>query len=531
MRVHFKFYFLSFVAILIFSFIVLYPSFNLAFEDEEWQGIVLPKTIYSSYITSKITAYSSPMWFMTNLYSWLGPNFFPYFVSSFTFRNLLSFSVLVFIYIITKNRLASFLGGVMVAVGFSGIQTTFEIINMIAYISYIGYFLFLSAFFLIQDRLILKYIIIMGISLLFATFIGSFRIYPLYIWVFIVDSLRVLMKFKKEIIKTYLVRIFIIFIVFLSLYKIGIFSWYTRDAVSGQGMDDISRFISDTISLLAGLNSNVILNFLKGLGNIIFPDILDKSGTIPAVLGTLYIIILIPLFVTLIKRRTRSLYLLFAFFLWPLIFYTSYFLVYISGHSKDTAIFQSYIRYLFPPFIGFSIALAIFLSIIQKINNKKSRIVLALVIIFVFIHALTTHTYLNDLSKQRDGSYMVEIWRQIKQLVPETSLSSKDTNVFYFETDGSTRAIYTVNDGFIGHAIALYKIDSKPAKFDSKEISAFGKLLAPPIITFEELVSYIEISLSNNPEPDIWSRIFALKVEGDRVIDIKKDVRRRVEAL
>lgn len=526
----FKFYVLSFAAILIFSFVVLYPSFNLAFEDEEWQGIVLPKTIYASYVTSRITAYSSPMWFMTNLYSFLGPNFFPYFILSFVLRNLLAFSVVILLYILTKNRLASFLGGILITFGFSGIQTTFEIINMISYISLIGLLIFLCAFFKTSDRLSVKYLAAMGISLMLATILASFRIYPVYVWVFIVDSWRVLTYFKNDIIKPFLVRQSIILIVFLFLYKIGIFSWYTRDVPLEKGMNDVSRFISDALTLLAGLNLNIAANFLKGLGNIIFPDILDKSGIISLLLGAIFVIIFISLLIYGIKKRTRGIYLLLAFLLWPLLFYTSYFLIYINSGLKDTAIFHSQIRYLFPPFIGFVIALAIFLSIVQKMNNKLNRVVLGFIIVFIFIHALSTHTFLSKLSQHRDGFYMVAIWKQIKQLVPESNLDTKKMNVFYFETDGSARAIYTVNDGFIGHAIALYKIDSKPPKVDSKEISSFGRLLAPPIITYEELVSYIEISLSDNPELDIWNRVFALKVEGDRVIDIKEDVKIRVEA-
>jgi hypothetical protein len=217
--------------------------------------------------------------------------------------------------------------------------------------------------------------------------------------------------------------------------------------------------------------------------------------------------------------------------MWPLLFYSSYFLVYLNGFiSKDTAILSSSMRYLFPPFIGFSVALAIILSIILEKKNKLRRIVLTSVTVFIVVHALTTHFYLSNLSKQRDGFYMTKIWKQIKQLVPQSSLSSEKTNVFYFETDGSKKAIYTVNDGFIGHATALYKIDNKPAEFDSTDITAFMRLVAPPIITYEELVVYIRKNLSDNQESGIWNRTFALRVEEDKVIDIKGDVRKRIEA-
>lgn len=469
------------------------------------------------------------MWFMTNLYTWLGPNFSLYFTLSFILRSLVAFSAFIFLYILTKNRLASILGGLLIVVGFSGIQTTFEIINMIAYISYIGWLIFLCAFFLIQDRVSFKYLITMGISLLLATLIASFRIYPLYAWAFIVDSLNTLGRFRKNRIKFFLMRQMVIFAVFLFLYKIGIFSWYSRDASSGHKISDLNKFVTDITSFIVSINTKIISNFLKGLGNVIFPDILDKAGNISLFLGIFYMFVLIGLFVYIIRKRTtRDIYLLFVFLIWPLLFYASYFLIYINGiNLKDTAILQSSMRYLYPPFIGFSIALVIFLSIMSKIKSKLSKIALISVIILVFVHALTTYNYLNKLSKIRDGNYMVKIWRQIQILVPESSLSNEQVNIFYFETDGTERAIYTVNDGFIGHAITMYKIDSKPVEFDPIEIGNFGRLIAPPIIYYEELVSYIKKNSVNDSKSDIWDRIFALKVIGEKVIDIKTEVKAR----
>lgn len=502
----------------------------MAFEDEEWQGIVLPKTVYVNYVTTKLTSYSSPMWFMTNLYTWLGPNFSLYFLLSFLLRVIVAFSSFVFLYIFTKDRLSSFLGGVLIAVGFSGIQTTFETINMISYISYIGWLVFLCAFFLIQNKVLFRYLITMGISLSVATFIGSFRIYPLYAWVIMADGLRALMHFKKGVLKIFLVRQLVVIAVFLLLYKIGIFSWYSRDASSNQSISDLDKFSSDSGAFLASLNSKVIVNFVKGIGNVIVPDIFDRSGNINLFIGVTFIIFLISLFLYAIKKRTSKTYLLLIFFIWPLLFYASYFLVYINGFaSKETAILQSSMRYLYPPFIGFSIAVAFLLSAILKKNKNWGRKALIFMLIYISIHAVTTHFYLSNLSKQRDGAYMVRVWEQIKRVVPITSLNTKKENVFYFETDGSARAIYTINDGFIGHAIAVYKVDNKPAKFDATEIGNFGRLIAPPIIAYEGLIDYIKKDLTKDSEDAVWDRIFAFRVINGTVIDIKEDVKVRVE--
>lgn len=525
-----KYYFLSFLAIIIISFFVLFPSFKLAFQDEEWQGIVLPKTIYSSYVTTRLTSYSSPMWFMTNLYSFLGPNFYPFFILSFILRNILAFNVLVFLYIVTKNRLASFIGGILVAVGFSGIQNTVETINLISYVSFVGVLVFLSFFFLAQQISSFKLLTGMSLSLIFSTILASFRVYPLYIWVFLAESFELLSKFNKEILKVYLKRLSIISVVFLFLYKIGIFSWYTRDSTSNQRGSDVGRFVSDTVSLFASLNFTIVQNFLKGLGSIIFPDIIDKSGYTSFILGLSYVIIFIYLIYSRIKRPSQYINILFNFSLWPLLFYSCYFLVYINGFViKDTAIFSSNIRYQLFPFVGFCITLSIFLSKVFEKENRQSEILKSFVLAFIAVHALTTYIYLNNLSKQRDGFYMVRIWDQIKQLMPESSLNTKKKNIFYFETDGAPRTIYAVNDGFIGHMIATYKIQKGKSMQSPAEVSYFGSLITPPVLDFDQLVSYVQNGLPDDPIPVTWDRIFALRVDGDKVTDIKEDVKKRVE--
>lgn len=523
----FKFYFLSFISIVIISFLVLYPSFNLAFEDEDWRGVVLPKTDYANI---KLSTYSSPVWFMDTIYTWLGPNFLPYYILAFIFRTLLVFSILVFIYTVIKDRLASFLGALFLAVTFTGIQTTYEVMNMISYLSMIGLIIFLTFFFKLFEKLSFINLITMGTSLLIATYIASFRVYPVYAWAFIVDSSRLLIRFKKEMIKPFLIRQLVILIVFLFLYKIGIFSWYSINAPPEKGINDISRFISDTTIFFTSLNSNIIANFVKGLGNIIFPSILDKSGMISIFLGVVLIISLIGVFIYRISSRTKNIHSLLSFLLWPLLFFTSYFIIYTIGGHRGSPPLPSSMRYLLPPFIGFTIALAILISLTRKI--KSSRIILGSVVILILIHAISTYSFLSKLSEYRDGRFMTKIWEQIYQLVPESSLSTEKMNVFYFDIGTAKindRTFYTVSDGFIPHVLAVYKIDTKPVKFETAEMIAFNSRIAPPVMTYEELVSYIKKSLSENPEPDIWNRIFTLRVVGDRVVDVKEDIKKRIE--
>lgn len=519
-----KFFFLSFVSIVIISFIVLYPSFNLAFQDEDWRGVVLPKTDYAG---SRLSSYSSPVWFMDTLYSFIGPNFRPYYILSFSFRILLAFSVLVLVHTITKDRLAAFLGGLFMAVTATGIQNTYEVMNMIAYISMTGLVLFLIAFLKSLNKFSFLHLVPMGIFLIFSTFLTSFRVYPLYLWAFIVDGSQVLLHFKKDLIKAFLIRQVLIFVIFFFLYKIGIFIWYGLASTENK-VNEFTKFASDFISLIMSLDLNVAAKYFTGLGNIIFPSMLDKSGTISLILGIALAVIFVGTLVYAMKNKLKNFHLLLSFIFWPLLFFTLYFIIYVGRGHRESPPLPSDMRYLMPPFIGLNIALAILISLTKKF--KYSSIILGSLVILILMHTISTYSFLNKLSKQRDGAFMSKIWKQIPQIVPQSSLSIEKMNVFYFETD-TPRALYTVNDGFIPHLVAVYKIDTKPSKFDSEEISAFSSKIAPPIISYGELVAYIQKSLSEKPEPDIWNRIFALKVEGEAVIDIKENVRKRLNEI
>jgi len=527
MKNQFKFYFLSCLAIAVISFVVLYPSFNLAFQDDDWRGVVLPKTDYAD--GRLFTPYGIQLWFDGILYDIFNSNFYLYYILSFVLRNLVALGILLFIFNLTKDRLAAVLGALLFVVGFSGLQTTYETASTNVYISLVFWLIFLGAFFKSLDKFSFKYLVISGVSLLLATLASPVRTYPLYGWAIIVGVIRMFKKFNNERLKLFLVSSLSIGGIFLFLYYLGIFGWFSLDATSASKINDLSTFFTKLTSFISNLNFKIFLNFLRGLGNIIFPSILDKTGVISTLFGATLLIALTISAYLVIKRRDEKMQIMFAFLLWPLLFYVSYFIVILAGYTtgRETIILESPRRYLLPPFMGFSIGLAYTIHLARK--RKGSILLLILIISLFFIHAVSTYTFLNKLSKQRDGFYMVKIWKQIKQIVPESSLSSKKTNVFYFETDGSPRAIYTVNDGFIGHAIALYKIENKPSKLNPKEISAFGDLLAPPIITFEELVSYTRKNLLDDKEPEIWDRIFALRVEGERVIDIKDDVKKRVK--
>lgn len=522
----FRFYFLSCITIFIVSLIVLFPSFHLAFQDDDWRGVVLPKTDYAN--GRLLTPYGIQLWFCALLYDLFDSKFYLYYALSFILRNLTALSILIFLYLITKNRLASFLGGLLVVVGFSGLQTTFETASTNVYIAIIGYSIFLISFFLSKEGLSFKHLIIMCTSLLISTLASPVRSYPIYAWALIVDGIYLMTHFNKQRFKGFFIRQIMLLITFVFLYKLGIFSWFSLDASSENHINDFGVFFSKIKLFLGGLDFNILLNFLRGLGNIIFPSIWDKSGVISVSLGAVYIAILMAFLVFTLKRQNEKSHYLFAFLLWPALLYTCYFVVILSGYesiSKSTVVLESYRRYLLPPFVGFSIFLAILLSN----KNKLNRIILGLTIFLIFIHSLSTYSFLSELSKKRDGPFMINIWRQFIKLVPYSSLDHQKTNIFYFETDGAPRAIYTLDDGFILHATALYKIFPRSTSTPD-EINSFTKILRHTF-SLQELISFITKGFPNDPGPIPWERVFAFRLEGERLINIKDDVKKRVESV
>ncbi len=523
---NFKFYFISFIAILLVSFVVLLPSFRLAFQDDDWRGVVLPKTDYAN--GRLMTPYGIQLWFCGVLYDFFDSNFYLYYILSFILRNLTALGILIFLYTITKNRLASFLGGLMVAVGFSGLQTTFETASTNVYFALIGYTVFLTSFFKTKDRLILKHLIIMDISLALATLASPVRSYPLYAWAFIVDGIYLLMRFKRERVKNFLVRQSIILMSFLILYKAGIFNWFSLDAPATNHINDFGIFISKGKLFLEGLDFNIVLNFIRGLGNIVIPSIWDKSGVMAIFVGSSYIVLLIALLFFIFKKRDEKIFYIFTFLFWPPLLYFCYFVVILSGYenlSKGTVVLESFRRYLLPPFIGFVVFLAILLSL-EK-TNKRKHILIGFILLFIFMHSFATYSFLSELSKRRDGFFMVNIWKQLVKLMPYSSLDINKTNIFYFETDGSARAIYTLDDGFILHATTLYKI--YPGSMSTPdEIDSFTKVLRHTF-SFSEFISFVTKGFPNDSGPIPWKRVFAFRVEGERVINIKEEVRKRLE--
>lgn len=519
------FFLLSLALISILGFVVLFPSFSLALQDDDWRGIVLPKTEYADGKLS--TPYGLQLWFCAQLYDLIGFNFPYYYYLSFILRVFFAFCITIFIFYLTKNRLASILGGLMVVVTFSGLQTTYEIANTNVYIALIAFTVFLGAFSLNMKKLSIFNLFLLSGSLAFASIASPVRTYPLFIWIFIVDIAGLCLYFNKNRLKVFLLRQLVILLLFIFLYILGFFSWFSLAGNSESKIYDLGRFFTEIGGFLMNLNLKILFNYILGIGNIFLPGNLLNEYTSFA-LGIGYLISMLALISIVAKKKNENLFVFLSFYIWPLILYTGYFIVFLGGYedsAKDTISIQSYRRYLLPPFIGFAICLSITLTI--NFRHWIKKLLPYFAIFLIVIHSAGSYLYLHNLSKQRDGAFMVKIWRQFKKLVPAEKLSSKDTKLFFFETDGSKRAIYTLDDGFILHAATLYKIPPKGKAASPDEILEFTKSLKHTF-SIDQFISYLEKGFPNDTEPLTWDRIFALRIEGDQLYDVKYELKKKI---
>lgn len=526
-----KFFFISFVLIILISLFFLFPSFSLSLDDDDWISISACRT--ANQVCGFFKPYGLQVWFYGKLYDFWGFNFPLFYILAFLFRSLAAFSILMFVFHLTKNKVAAFLSGFLFAVTFSGIQTTFEPTNMIVYPAIMGTMFFLYFFFATREKLTKTNFIFLNTSLFVTTLLSPVRMTPLYFWQFIIDILwfvvsPTIIKFKNLIIRqTGIVTIFI----FLS--RMGTFKFNETDAFTKAAFSSFDQILRR----LESGDISIIPNFLTGLGNVIFPSqnnfIIKIFGqNLNLILGGLYILFLITIFVLVLKKKRENLLMFFNFLIWPPIFYLSFWLVSLTSNTE--IVIQSFRRYMLPLFVAVSINLGLVLAFTA--NNKFRKwhnILISLTIFLLLAHSFTLLGFLKKLSIYRNGPYVKQFWQQLKTEVPNISTEGGKADIFYFEYDEHTeqnvpfnKFEYAVNDSFSRIAAIIYNIPQNSEK------------PANPVVTdsFEELVSYVRdgsplIKNGFKVAPVSWDRIFAFRLEEERMINIKDTVKKRVEAI
>ena len=527
-----KFFLLSFVLIILISLIFLFPSFSLSLDNDDWISISACR--FSDPVCGFFKPYGLQVWFFGSLYDFWGFNLSFYYILAFIFRSLAAFSILLLVFHLTRNKLAAFLSGLFFAITFTGIQTTFEPTNMIVYLAIIGCMIFLYFFFLTRDKLSLLNFTALNVSLFVTTILSPVRMSPLYIWQFMIDILWFIISPTKSKLKNLFIRQTGIIALFIFLKSLGTFQF-------GEGQEDAfvnaaKLSLSHIFQQLKNGDLSVFSNILIGLGNVIFPSrgnfIIDIFGpNLNLTIGALYIVFLITLLGLVLKRKTAAFLMLFNFLLWPFIFYLSFWVVSLTANSE--LIIQSFRRYLLPLFVAITINLGLSLALTKNKFKTWHNIFISITVFLLLVHGFSLFGYLKDLSVYRNGPYVKQFWQQIKAQVPKLPTKEGQVNVFYFEFDESIPANvsfnkfnYAVHNDFPRIAAIIYNIPQNSPHPPNPRFSD----------SFEELVSYVKdgspfVKHGLKVEPVPWERIFAFRLEEDRIVDIKEIVKKRAEKI
>jgi len=175
------------------------------------------------------------------------------------------------------------------------------------------------------------------------------------------------------------------------------------------------------------------------------------------------------------------------------------------------------------PFAGFIIAFGLVVSLLEKARPKDKYLKLgiyAIAFTFVFIHARENYLYLYRASADRNSRYISSIWSQLQEDVPR--LPPDEPSFFYFSYDKtSTLAYNTLIADFPTHAAVVYKIPPYPPANPL------------PVTSLDELALIVNdgsplVKHGYKPEPVPWSRIFAFKLAGDKLVNIKAEVKKAI---
>lgn len=565
--------------IILISYLVFLPSFNLALFGDDWLAIwrylqhLGPTSSGEwNHLTYFLTPYGAQdilMGFLKNIYGF-DPRY--YFIISFLLRLFASFSLYPLVFYLTRSKLATFFAILFFSITIVGLDTTTWVFNMPTYIT-VGLFN-LALYFFIKSREEnqQKQFFFAVFFYYFAYIITPIRMHGSLPFLFLLEFFYVLQKKDFKIFKRALIRLVIILLVFLFI------------RFSGQSLGPSSE-ISERLTQgfnISGLLLNqgrydFIFHPLIILGSMIIPDFLisqivgiSSIGFTTFFLSILFLLFFLIIYLLLTKTFFKffSLSLLLTFLSWiffpkniesfPNNIITSsaslvlfnvggyifilLILLIIENWRKERfstgliisfmlpilsffaawwftpqVIFPTAYRYLIISAVGISIFLASLISLGKKYKNELYlTIILSSLLI---LHILSTNYYLRLMESFHSQKISDKIWSSIPY-IPEMG---KKPLVFYFEGDSNNFIILhnVITFGFPPHMQLLYNLTEKE--------------IAPvPMRDFSEVISAVKDGKSFAPygyelKPIPIDNVFAFHLQGqDNLVNITDIVRKKL---
>lgn len=513
-----NFVLLSTLVTTILTFVVFYRTTSLSFTNDDWIGLYGPQFYPDALVL--FSPYGVQLNFFHSLYFIFGLYEPFYYLLAILLRALVPTTILLFVYFLTNNRFASFISALIFTFSFSGIQTITEPNNMIGLAALAFAMLYLIMFFFTRQSPSFTYHLTLGIYYLGALFLSPVRMFPLVVWSLFADLVWLLTSFNRQVLKMVLIRQIILLLIFLFLFTKGSFG-----ITSGQRDTYLSFFTSSST-----YSFSYLIDLLTGIGNVILPDILTPSilfinMDLNTLIGGVYLFITLLLAVKAILKKDQKYTNFLLFLVWIPIFYILYSLSTISLYSEQLLV--SFRRYLTVVSTAIPILIGLIIAYVPPLKGRYSVAVKAsasvLLITFISIHILAIEIYLEDLTKKRNFSFSNNFWIQLKALIPSLPKISGQPTFFYIESSGSDLENSTFIEGFSTHASFIYQLPAiKPT------------VNPQPIRSLRELKELVETGLplkeiELEPRPVSWDRIYAFRLEGGKLQDIKEGVKRKLQ--
>lgn len=568
--------------LIVLSLTTLFPSFHLALFGDDWlvfyrylkdlgPGSSGPYNNFT-FIFTPYGSFDVLMGFLRNFY---GYNSTPYYITSYVFRLIASFSFYPIIYYLTKNKYAAFFAMLFFSITSIGFDTTNWVFNMPSYITVAFFNLFLYFFFLSHEQGKGKLFLLSGLFYYLAYVIVPIRMHGSLPFIFLLELFWLFRNRNLKTIKKIALRLSLIVFIFLFIQ----FSGHSMGPPEETGYR-LSLGLTTILDFLKQGRFDFIFYPLVIFGSLLVPDNLVYTRQV-ATAKDLVLNFLLPIFIvylmisSLLQKSinlfTKSPWIKISMFglFWTfsvILIYKGNIITFSSAHYltllsiagyflfivfsliykfiknnniadglflglawsilsfffawwwNPTSIFETTHRYLIVSTIGITTILSTILSIILK---GKISFPFYLFILIIVLHVISTRIYLNHLVEIRGQNVTDKIWSLIKSTsrIPD----SRTPSVFYFEGDGT--------NGDTLHDVITYGFPSHMALLNNLK---FTDLPPFPLDDFKELSAAFSDG-KNLPrygypaKPIPINHIYAFRLEGkNQLIDTTIQVREKL---
>lgn len=461
---------LPFAIVFIISFLVIYPTFKLSLWGDDWYVFWRSTRFLESkdlgnwnYLSLYFTAYG-PMdvlvgTFMRYLY---GLNSTYYYLTSFTFRVLASFSLYPLIMYLTKDKLAAFFAMLFFSITVIGMESTDIVVLTPSFIALIFLSFFLYFYLKARENENKRsYMFFAGSFFILAMATAPIRMTGLIPTILIIEIFW-LYKYRSRnfVIKT-IKRLALVLCLFLVIYNTN--SFISIPTEVGQeatprnmGSEQTVTAIKLMINHIKQGDSGFLLTPIIITGGMLLPSLnslpnTDNLNSLKGYVGILMIIVGIVLMRVCSRNKYLPDYILLSLAL-------TIFGFIIPWMWSPTEIYTSSHRYLITSAVGISLFLSLIIGLTKVI---KFRVIIILLLSLFFIsHIISSHGYIKLRLSMHNQLISNKLWSQIPY-IPELGKTDKPI-VFYMYSDKDDGGVIgtTLFNNFNYHMGFLYNLNS-----------------------------------------------------------------------